>query len=336
MIGYVARRLGWALFVVWVVVSGIFVLMNAIGDPAAAVLGAKASPERIAELRRHYGLDRPLHEQYLSYLGLIPCTRRSSPAWNEDPRHRGRCGLLQGDFGESFVHKEPVSRLIGYRFPRTLLLGSVSMFFELLFGLTLGVVAAIRRNTWFDTGFMALAFLGISAPSFLTGLLFLHFVAYRLGWFPVGGYGLTPWEHLYHALLPAFTLAIIGAATYARIMRSEMVETLRADYVRTARAKGAGEARVVMRHAFRNALLPIVTIMGLSLPLLVSGAIITESIYAWPGMGSLLLESIYNLDVPTVMAVVVVVSSTVQLGNLLADVAVAALDPRVRLGARAA
>ncbi len=333
MIGYVLRRLGWGLLVVWVVVSGIFVLMNAIGDPAAAMLGPKASPERIAELRRYYGLDRPLSEQYLAYLGLVPCIRHSSPKWHEDPARRQHCGLLQGDFGESFVHKEPVLRLISYRFPRTLLLGLLALFFELTFGVTLGVMAAVRRNSWFDTGFMALAFLGISAPSFLTGLLFLQFIAYRLGWFPVGGYGLTPWEHVYHALLPALTLAIIGAATDARIMRSEMIETLRADYVRTARAKGASPLRVVLRHAFRNALLPIVTIVGLSLPLLVSGAIITESIYAWPGMGSLLLESIYNLDVPTVMAVVVVVSSTVQAGNLAADIAVAALDPRVRLGA---
>jgi peptide/nickel transport system permease protein len=155
-------------------------------------------------------------------------------------------------------------------------------------------------------------------------------VAFLGGWFPVGGYGVTFWEHVEHALLPAFTLAIVGAATYARIMRSEMIDNLGSDHMRTAKAKGLHPLRVVLTHGVRNALLPVVTLAGLSMPLLVSGAVITETIYAWPGMGKLAIEAINNLDLFTIMGVVLFASLMVQLGNLLADLAVAALDPRVR------
>ena len=177
---------------------------------------------------------------------------------------------------------------------------------------------------------MAVAFLGVSAPTFLTGLVFLQVFAFRLGWFPVGGYGVDLVDHVRHALLPALTLAIVGAATYARITRSEMIDTLRQDYVRTARAKGLAPIHVV-RHAFRNALLPIVTLLGLSMPLLVSGAVITETIYGWPGVGRLAVESIAGGDVPIILGVVLVASVSVQLGNLGADLVVARLDPRIRL-----
>jgi peptide/nickel transport system permease protein len=179
---------------------------------------------------------------------------------------------------------------------------------------------------------MSIAFVGLSLPTFVTGPIFLSRLAFRLGWFPVGGYGFDLWSHVYHAVLPAFVLAIVGAATYARLMRSEMIETLGEDYVRTAMAKGLSRPRVVLAHAARNALLPIVTVLGLSLPLIVSGAIVTEHIFAWPGMGALAVESIHKLDAPTIIGVVVVTSLAVQAGNLLADIAVAALDPRVRLG----
>jgi peptide/nickel transport system permease protein len=235
--------------------------------------------------------------------------------------------------GEAMQQNTSVSDVLMTRFPRTLILIALAMTFELSIGLVFGVIAAVRRNTWFDTGFMGLAFLGISAPTFLTGLLFLNWLAFRLGWFPIGGYGYTFAQHLYHAILPAFTLAIIGAATYARIMRSEMIDTLRSDYIRTAQAKGVHPLGVVVRHAVRNAMLPIVTMLGLQTVILVQGAVITETIYAWPGMGWLVVESVTNLDVYTVMGVVLLASLTVQLGNLLADIAVASLDPRVRLEA---
>jgi len=327
---FLLQRAAWAGFVVFAVVSIVFFLMYGIGDACASKLGPNAKPEQVAQCRAFYGFDRPLPEQYLAYVGLGACVRQGSDAWSEAPNERGRCGLLQGDLGESMLHDDAVTDVILARLPRTLLLGGMAMGFELLLGVFIGVIAAVRRNTWFDTGFMATAFVGISAPSFLTGLIFLYFFAFRLGWFPVGGYGIEGWDHVRHAVLPAMTLAIIGAATYARIMRSEMIETLRADYIRTAKAKGVGPIRVVFAHGVRNALLPIVTLMGLQLRLLVSGAIITESIFAWPGVGRLALESITNQDAFIVMGVVIIVSLTVQTGNLFADVAVGGLDPRVR------
>ncbi len=332
MIAYIARRALFALFVVAAVVTGVFALMNAVGDPAAATLGPSAGPEQLADFNKKHGLDQPLAQQFLAYLGVVRCVRPSSPRWHTDPGQRGYCGLLQGDLGESFGHQEPVGNVILTRLPRTLLLGVLALGFELLLGITFGVLAARFRNTWLDTTIMGTAFLGISLPTYVTGPIFLLVLAFWYGWFPVGGYGVDPLDHVYHALLPAFTLAIFGAATYARVMRSEMIETLRSDYIRTARAKGLSTRTVTWQHAARNALLPIVTLMGLSMTILVAGAIITETIFAWPGMGSLAIQSIYNLDAPTVMGVVLVFSVTVQAGNLLADIAVAALDPRVRLG----
>ena len=326
MIAFVARRVVSSLFVVGVVVSLVFVLMHAVGDPAVATLGEKAGPEQLAEFKARYGLNRPLHEQFLGYLGVIPCTRPASP----EHAKGARCGLLQGDLGESFGYGEPVAEVVATRLPRTLLLGGMALGFEVAFGLLVGIFAAVRRNSWFDTSAMSLAFLGISLPTFVTGPVFLTYLAYRLGWFPLGGYGIDFFDHVGHAVLPAFTLAIVGTATYARIMRSEMIDALRADYVRTGFAKGLGPVAATLRHAARNALLPIVTLIGLSMATLVSGAIVTEVIFGWPGMGMLAIDAISNLDAPTVMAVVLVFSLAVQAGNLLADLAVAALDPRVR------
>ena len=254
------------------------------------------------------------------------------PGHAEQPA--GHHGLLQGELGRSFRDNEPVLRVIGHRLPRTLLLSGMAMGFELVFGLLLGTLAALRRGTLLDTGFMGMAFLGISIPSFVSGPIVLMVFAFRLGWFPIGGYGVGPWDHVFHGLLPALVMAVIGAATYARVMRSEMIETMQADYIRTARAKGLGPVSVVVKHGVRNAMLPIVTMLGLSLPFLVNGAIITETIFNWPGMGRLVIESIAALDVPMIMGVVLIVAIVVQIGNLLADIAVGLLDPRIRLGRR--
>lgn len=333
MIRFTLRRIGWSVFVLAAVLTLVFHLLFGIGDPALATFGPNARKEQLEQFREQHGLDEPVLTQFLSYVGVVPCVRPSSPTYDGGD---GYCGLLQGNLGESLSHREPVSDILLTRFPRTLLLGIIAMFFELLIGLTLGVIAAVRRHTWVDTGIMSLAFLGISAPTFFSGLLLLRYVAFQAGWFPVGGYGVGFWEHVYHALLPAFTLAIIGSATYARIMRSEMIDTMGSDYIRTARAKGLHPLRVIMGHGFRTALLPIVTIVGLSMPLLVSGAVITEQIYAWPGMGRLAIEAINSLDLFMIMGVVLFASLMVQVGNLAADLAVAALDPRIRMGAEAA
>jgi len=307
MIGLAARRAARAAVVLWVAISIVFVLALGAGDPAVATLGPRASAAQLQAYRHRHGLDRPLWAQYATYMG----------------------GLMHGDLGRSMRDQQPVAQVIAVRLPRTMLLGALALGFELALGIALGTLAALRRNSMTDAVLMGISFLGISAPTFLTGLLFLQVVAFRLGWFPVGGYGVDPMDHLRHAILPSFTLAIVGAATYARMMRSELIETLRHDYVRTARAKGLGP-RAVLRHAMRSALIPIVTMVGLSMPILVSGAVVTETVYGWPGIGRLAFEAISAGDVPLVMGIVLVAALAVQAGNLSADLAVAWLDPRVR------
>jgi len=331
MIRFIVQRALWGFLVVMSVVTLVFFLIFVAGDPAVTVLGPQARAEQIADFNAKKGLDRPVAEQFLSYLGFLPCVRKDSPKYEREDGSRGFCGVLQGDLGESYSHHESVTRVIGFRLPRTLLLASMAVLFELIIGLTAGVIAALRRNRWSDTLIMFSTFVGISLPTYVTGPIALLVFSFLLGWFPFGGYGVDPLDHLYHALLPAFILAIAGAATYARVMRGELIETLRHDHVRTAKAKGMRPSQVVIRHAIRNALLPVVTLIGLSLPFLVGGAIITEKIFAWPGLGLLTIESIESLDAPVIMAVVLMFGVAVQLGNLLADIAVAALDPRIRL-----
>ncbi|HJL20301.1 MAG TPA: ABC transporter permease [Sandaracinaceae bacterium LLY-WYZ-13_1] len=310
MIELVLRRTVAGVVIVVLALSAIFMVANGIGDPAVATLGANAHPDQLQAFREEHGLDEPLAVQYGRYLG----------------------GLVTGDLGRSFRDDQPVTRVILQRLPRTLLLSGMALSFQIFIGLLLGTLAALRRGTLLDTGFMGMAFLGISIPSFVSGPILLMVMAFRMGWFPIGGYGVGFWGHVYHALLPAAVMAVIGTATYARVMRSEMIEVMGADFIRTARAKGLHPVQVVLSHGVRNALLPIVTLMGLSLPVLVNGAIITEAIFNWPGMGRLAIESIHSLDVPMIMGVVLFAAITVQIGNLLADVAVGALDPRVRLG----
>ncbi|MBK8168856.1 MAG: ABC transporter permease [Sandaracinaceae bacterium] len=309
MLTVIGRRSLWAIPVLFVIQTSVFLLLNALGDPAVAQLGPRASAAQLQNWRHQHGTDRPLGTRYLEYMG----------------------GLVHGDMGVSHQEsRRSVTDVLETRLPRTALLGAMAIVIEVVLGLLLGVIAAVRRNTLVDTGVMGVAILGISAPTFVTGLLFLNILAFRFGWFPVGGYGVDAMDHLRHALLPAFTLAITGIATYARVMRAEMLETLRSDYIRTARAKGLSEFRTVVVHAVRNALLPVVTLVGLSLPIIVSGAIISEAIYAWPGLGRLAVESITSRDDPVVMGVVLLSSLGVVIGNLFADIGVAALDPRVR------
>jgi peptide/nickel transport system permease protein len=308
LISFVLRRCLWALFVLWLVMSGVFVLVNVVGDPAVGTLGPNAGPAQLAQFREQHGLNLPLPARYARYMRE----------------------LVTLDLGRSFQDDREVVDLIAARLPRTFLLGGLALSFELLLGLALGILAAVRRNTWLDSALMGLSFLGLSTPTFVSGLLFLSYFSVRLGWFPVGGYGADAWDHVKHAMLPALTLALAGASVYARMVRSELLEILESDYVRTARAKGLSYPRVVLVHGVRNALLPVVTMLGLSLRILVSGAIITESIFGWPGMGRLSVDAIIGLDLPVVLGTVFVACGFVQLGNVLTDVAVALLDPRVR------
>jgi len=307
MMLFLARRLLAAAVVLWIVMSGVFVLVNVVGDPARAALGEKASAEQLASFRKKHALDRAIGVRYLAFVE----------------------NLATLDLGRSYQDEQPVTELIARRLPRTLLLGGMAIGLELLLGLGLGVVAALRRSSWTDTLVMTSTFVGLSMPSFLLGMWLLSYFAFRLGWFPIGGYGDAGWDHVWHACLPALTLALVGAATYARLMRSELIEALHSDYVRTARAKGLPELRVVLVHAGRNALLPVITLMGASLRLTVSGAVIIETIFGWPGMGRLAVESIAGLDLPVVLGIVFVACAIVQMGNIMADLALFALDPRL-------
>lgn len=331
MMRYLARRLGFGLAVVALVTLAVFMLVYVAGNPASTALGPHARPDQIAAFERKHGLDRPKHEQFLSYLGITPCLRRYEPGDPTAPAAGARCGLLQGDLGRSYLFGEPVTDVVAARLPRTMLLGGLALCFELLFGLLAGLVAALRKDAFEDYALLSSTAIAASFPTFVTGPVALYVLAFLSGWFPIGGYGTTPIEHLRHALLPSLVLSVGGAASYARLLRSELVEALRSEYVRAARARGLPERRV-LRHALRNALAPVVAMIGLSLPGLVSGAIITETVFAWPGLGRLSVQAINALDAPTVLAVVLMGALAVQAGNLAADVALAWLDPRVRLG----
>jgi peptide/nickel transport system permease protein len=304
----IALRALRGVFVVWLAMSIVFFAVHGIGDPAVATLGPRARPEQIETFRERHGLDRPLHEQYGHYL----------------------LGLATLDLGTSWRDERRVLDVLAIRLPRTLVLMSLATLFELALGLGIGLLAARRRGTLIDTVAMGASFLGVSTPSFFLGVLALQFLAFRLGLFPVGGYGVDGPDHVWHAILPALVLASLGAATYARLLRSEVLEVSAQDHVRTARAKGLSPTRILFAHVVRNALPPIVTMIGLSLPGLVAGAVVTESVFGWPGMGRLAMESIYSFDLPMLLGIVFVGAVTVQLGNLGAELVVARIDPRVR------
>jgi peptide/nickel transport system permease protein len=298
------------VLVLWVVGTATFFGMLGFGNPARMIGGPHASAREIASIARDYHLDQPRVVQYGYYLR----------------------GVARGDLGRSYRYHRPVASLLAERFPRTLLLGVMALCFELLLGVTIGTYAAAREGTRRAKALMAGTFLGISAPTFLTGKLALFVFAWQLGLAPLGGYGATPLEHIRHAVLPALVLATLGTAYQARIVRSELVDVLRGDFIRTARAKGLSEFAVVVKHGLRNALLPVITSVGLSFGSLFTGAIVTEAIFAWPGVGRLAYESITGNDLPTVMGTVLFASFGIQLGSLFADVTAALLDPRVRNG----
>lgn len=310
MSAFLVRRVAWMFFVLWVVATLSFFGTLRLGDPVTTLAGPHASARDRAVIRRYYHLDRPAVVQYAYYLA----------------------NLARGDLGRSYRYHRPVAELIAERFPRTLLLGFMALCFEFATGVAVGTLAAVRRGTRTESVVLAATFVGISTPTFLSGKLALLAFAYYTGWFPIGGYGASALDHVYHGLLPALVLGLLGTASLARLVRNEMVETLQTDYVRTARAKGLPEGAVVLRHALRNALLPVVTSLGLSFGALFGGAIVTEAIFAWPGMGRLAFESISGFDVPVIMGTVLFASTGILLGNLVADLGYAALDPRIRRG----
>ena len=305
MLRYVAQRLIQAIPIllgVSIVVFGVLYLLP--GDPVSAMLaGSGASAETIAGVRREMGLDQPIVVQYGRFLSRA----------------------LRGDFGRSFTQRRPVSALIGEQFPRTLELAAASLLIGIVLGFALGIVAAAYHKTWLDTVSTGAALLGISVPQFFLGLVLILIFSYRLGWFPVTGQG-----GLARLVLPATVLGLGSAAFFARLVRTNLLETMRQDYVTTARSKGLPERVVLLRHALRNALIPVITALGLQVGWLLSGAAVTEVVFARPGIGRLLVEAILAQDFPLVQGIILFVTFIYVLVNLLVDIGYAVVDPRIR------
>ncbi len=305
MAAYLLRRFAVSILILIGVSFVTFFLLYALpADPARQIAGRSASPAAVQSIREQLGLDRPFLIQYLRYLG----------------------GLVQGDLGRSYIQRTDVGELIAARLPASLLLMVGAIFAELLLGVTMGVIAALRRGTMLDQGLMVVAFLGVSAPQFVVGLLLLYVFAVQLGWFPIGGYGTFA-----HLVLPALTLGIAGSGWYSRIMRSSMGEVLRADYIRTARAKGLGRARVIFAHAIPNAILPVIAMIGIDIGIFMGGIVVVESVFGWPGIGQLTWQAIQRIDIPIIMGVTLVSATAIVLGNLLADLVAPFVDPRIKL-----
>lgn len=316
---YIAGRAVEALPLLLLVSIILFVIIQLTGDPLAAyTVDSTLTGEDLVRLRHYYGLDQPVPIQYLRWLGNV----------------------LSGNWGTSFVSNMSVAELIAQRLPNTVLLVLGAYSIILVTAVVLGTYTAVHQYSPFDHVVTTLAFVGISIPSFWLGLLLLIFFAVQtrnlgLPYFPAGGMydlavGPTLPQVLWHLVLPSITLATVIAAGYIRYVRASMLEVIRQDYVRTARAKGLAEAVVLRRHAFKNAAIPLVTLMGLDLPRFLSGSVVVESIFAWPGMGRLFWEEAQRTDIPVLMAVLMFTSVLVVVFNLLADIAYAYLDPRIR------
>jgi len=305
MMRYVGRRLlQSALILVGVSFITFFLLYILPADPAQQIAGKSATPETIANIRVQLGLDQPLFVQYWHYL----------------------VNLVHGNFGRSYIQRTDVSELLASRIGPTLYLMICSIGMELVIGITAGVIAAVNRGKTSDNAIMLFSFIGVSAPQFILSILMLYVFAVKLKWFPIGGYG-TP----AHFVLPALTLGILGSGWYGRVMRSSMLDVMRQDYIRTSRAKGATELRVVLVHSLRNAVLPIVAMIGLDIGIFMGGVVVVESVFAWPGIGQLAWQAIQRVDIPIIMGVTLVAAIAIVLGNLLADLLGPLVDPRIKL-----
>ena len=331
-----ASRIAWSVFVVWAVVSITFVVQTVLpGDPAQMVAGAQARPADVARIRARLGLDRSLPEQYVRFWTRLvhvgPLDARAAPDHTScaviAPLRGGRS--LHLDFGKSFQMSQPVVDVLVARMPRTFALALVAMAIQLLFGVGTGVVAAVKRDSWLDRVLVSASLLGLSVPTFLIALGLQLLFARTLRWLPLDGFGSDLAEHARSMVLPALTLGIYGAAYYTRLVRDEMIVLMRSDWVRTARAKGLPEWRIVVTHALRNAMVPVVTAAGLDLGALMGGAIVTETVFRWPGLGELSVKAMLNRDGPVIGACVIVTSVAIVGANVLVDFAYARLDPRV-------
>ncbi len=318
MLRYFAGRLGQSVLLVWFVLTITFFLLHlAPGDPMARYDDTEMAPETVEMMRRQFGLDRSIPEQYARWIS----------------------SFARGDFGISLRYNRAVSGLLAEAVPNTLRLTVAALAVYIILGVALGITSAVRKNSLFDRAGTLSALVVYSVPSFWLALMLIMLFSLKLGWLPsshmqsidassLGAAGLFL-DRAAHLILPAFVLGVASAAGMARYMRGSMLDELKRDYVRTARAKGLSEGSVLMKHALRNAAIPVVTIIGLSFPFLLGGSVVTEGIFSWPGMGSLMVESIFTRDYPVVLAINFIVSVMVILGNLLADLGYALLDPRI-------
>ena len=305
MARYIINRLTQTIFILIGVSFITFMLLYILpADPAVQIAGRSATPETVESIRRELGLDKPLFVQYFNYM----------------------INLLQGDLGRSYLQKSEVGALIWSRLGPTISLMFCAILAELVLGLIAGVFAAIYRGKKLDKGLMIASFVAVSAPQFIVSILVLYVFAVKLGWFPIGGYG-DPIDYV----LPALTLGILGSGWYSRVMRSSMLDVMRQDYIRTARAKGASQKRVILRHALKNAILPIVAMIGLDIGIFMGGIVVVESVFGWPGIGQLAWQAIQRVDIPIIMGVTLVSAVFIVLGNLLADLVSPFIDPRIRL-----
>ena len=311
MTAYVLRRLLLMAPVAFLVTIAVFMLIHLTpGDPALILLGEDRTPQAIAAIHQQLGLDKPLYEQYVAWLGRI----------------------VRGDLGRSISTHQPVTIAIGERLPATLELGVVALLWSLLVAIPLGTIAAVRRGSFADHLATGITVGGVSIPNFFIGIVLIFVLSVTLRIFPFGGYvpfNSDAFENLRHVVLPAITLGTAGAAINMRFTRSSMIEVLNQDFIRTARAKGASWQRVVFIHALRNALIPVITIVGLQIGGIIEGAVVTETVFTWPGVGRLAVESIFNRDYTVVQGIVLAAAFSFMFANLLVDLAYAWLDPRI-------
>ena len=301
---YIARRFGYSLLSLLLLSLTIFLFVRVTGDPTTLLTEPGASQEDIDAIRHKFGLDRPLWIQYGLFMG----------------------NLFQGDLGQSFYYQTPVLELYLSRLPNSLLLAIVAMSFSLLLGIPSGILAAVRVGRFWDSAGKLFALLGLSLPSFLVGLLLILLFSVYLEWLPSSGTG-----GISHLLMPAFALGWYFAAAHMRLTRSSMLEVLGSEYVKLARLKGLREVRVITKHAFKNALIPVLTLAGINLVNMINVAVVVETVFAWPGIGRLLYEGISFRDFPVVQGVIIVGGAMIVIVNLLVDIVYAVVDPRIRL-----
>ena len=305
MLKYIAKRLAAMIPVILGVTLIMYLIMSlAPGDPARTILGEQATEEQVNELREEMGLNDPIIVQYFRYI------------WN----------LLHGDLGRSYQSRIDVSTEIFSRFPNTIKLALAASLFSVILALPLGIIAAVKQNTFFDSFSMFVAIIGISCPTFWFGLILILVFAVNLKWFPVSGQV----DNFRGMVLPALTLAFNSMAAMARVTRSSMLEVIRQDYIRTARAKGVSQRNVILQHAVPNAMIPTVTVIGLRIGGLLAGAVICETVFSWPGIGRLLVQSIQSRNTPVVLGCIIIFSICFSLVNLIVDILNAFIDPRIK------